>query len=250
MSAVRQRPKHTPGIPDPMTKPAAALLLFAALASCRSHSGYERAATTADRTAAHRENLVELRGQVGLTLDALRTLSDSPDVHPRSNRETFETFARELRNLEREAERARKSYGRMDSGAGQFFGGWGEDTAAIADADLRERADDRRKTLQASYVELSREQRDVDVALAGLVRRLDDLRIYLEHDLTAPGIAGAAEPITDALAEGARIQQRLSDVAHRTDTAQAGLEPLKAQAASQTTSHPGQASPPGAREVR
>jgi hypothetical protein len=220
-----------------MTKPAVAILLACSLVSCATSSaGYERAAGTANRTQSHRENLVDLRDQVGLTLDSLRTLSESPDVLPRSNRETFETFARELRNLEHDAESARKSYGRMDADAGRFFGGWSEDTAAIVDADLRQRAEDRRVALQASYAELSHAQRDTDVALAGFVRRLDDLRVYLEHDLTAAGIASAAKPIADALAEGALIQQSLSDLAHRADAAQAGLEPLKAQAPSQTPS--------------
>lgn len=231
---VAHRRELTPGVPQSLMKTAAAIVLACSFVSCTaSNAGYERAAATADGTQAHRENLVDLRGQLGLTLDALRTLGESPDVLPRSNRETFETFARELRNLEHDAENARKSYGRMDARAGQFFGSWNEDTAAIADADLRKRAEDRRAALQASYVELAREQRDTDVAVAGFMRRLDDLCIYLEHDLTAAGIASAAQPIADALAEGARIQQSLSDLAHRADAAQAGLEPLKAQAPSQ-----------------
>ena len=222
------------GAPMTKTSSAAALLVLASGTACTTgNAGYERAATTAERTETHREGLVKLRAQIGLTTDALRTLSENPDVLPRSNRETFETFARELRNLELQAERTRKSYGRMDAGAGRFFDGWVTDTAGITDADLRTRAEDRRAALQASYVELAKDQRETDEALAGFVRRLDDLCIYLEHDLTTAGIASAREPIARALDEGSKIQQRLGDLVHDAEVAGAGLEPLKAQAPSQ-----------------
>lgn len=215
-----------------MSRIAPLLLALAAASACAS-SGYERASATADKTSAYRENLVRLGQQVGLTTDALRALSENPGDSPRSNRETFETFARELANLEARAERSRETYGRMDGRAESFFGGWSEDAAQITDADLKKSAETRRTTLQASYEELAQGQEAADQALARFVRVLTDLSLYLENDLTAAGIAQARSTIQKALADGAALQVQLGDQVRATDEAGGALAPLKDLAPSQ-----------------
>src|SRR5262245_8858300 len=96
--------------------------------SCHgSRAGYQPAPSTSDRTAVYREDLVGMRDQVGLCASALRALRDNPSDSPHSNKETFETFSRELSNLKARAESARKDYGRMDARAELFFGSWIEE---------------------------------------------------------------------------------------------------------------------------
>lgn len=207
-----------------------------ACASCfLPRSGYERASATADRTAAYRDNLVRLRTQVGLTTSSLRALTENPGDSPRSNKETFQTFARELANLEALAGRSRRTYGRMDARAELFFGQWITDTAAITSSELKQSAEERRTALQASYDRLAQGQLDLDQALERFVRELSDLCIYLEHDLTAAGLSSAQIPVDEAFADGAALQERLSELAHATDEARAGLQPLQALAPSQAT---------------
>src|SRR5262245_27794980 len=214
-----------PGIP--------ALLLVLPLAGACAYSGYERARATADKTAAYREDLEHLRAQVGLTTGALRALSENPGDSPRSNRETFETYARELANLEAAGASARKTYGRMDGRAESFFGGWTTDTAEIADADLKHSAEERRAALQANYARLAEGQQGVERALAGFVDDLHDLRTYLEHDLTAAGIASARATIAKTFQNGAALEERIAAQARATDAARGSLEPLKELAPSQ-----------------
>lgn len=200
--------------------------------ACAS-SGYERASATADKTSAYRHNLVQLGQRVGLTAEALRALSENPGDSPRSNQETFETFARELSNLESSAERARKTYGRMDGRAESFFGSWTEDAARITNADLKKSAETRRSALQANYEKLAQGQLAADQALAHYVQTLTDLSLYLEHDLTVAGIASARGTLRSALAEGAALQQRLGEQVRATDEAGNALAPLKDLAPSQ-----------------
>jgi len=217
----------------PLLLPFAVLAALAAPACLGSRAGYERASRTADRTATYREHLVRLRDQLGLTAEALGTLRASPDVLPRSNRETFQTFARELTNLDSAVERTRKDYGRMDEGALIFFGGWVSDTAAIQDADLKKRAEERRIALQANYQKVAQGHGELDAALTRHLRELEDLRVYLETDLTPAGITSVDDRIARALAVSSELQERVSDQAHATDAAQSGLTPLQAQAPSQ-----------------
>ena len=171
--------------------------------------------------------------QVGLTTEALRALSDNPGDSPRSNLETFETFKRELANLEARAAHSRKTYGKMDGRAATFFGGWNEDAALITDADLKQSAEARRTALQANYRKLAEGHGAADQASGRFVRTLTDLRLYLEHDLTAAGIASAKGSIQKALAEGAALREQLHQQVRATDEARDAIAPLKDLATSQ-----------------
>ncbi|NOT30301.1 MAG: DUF2959 family protein [Planctomycetes bacterium] len=204
-----------------------ALPLVVSFALACASSGYERASATADRTAAYRDNLVRLREQVALAVEALRALSENPGDSPRSNKETFETYTRELANLEAASKRSRQTYGRMDGHAESFFGGWSEDTARITNADLKHSAEERRAVLQANYERLAQGKLEADLALAGFVGELTDLSLYLEHDLTAAGIASARSTIEKAFANGATLQDQLGVQVRATDSARAALAPLK-----------------------
>lgn len=203
---------------------------FLVLGACASRSGYARASATAEKTETYRDMVVRTREQVGLASDALRALAENPGDSPRSNQETFQTYARELINLESLALLARTTYGKMDARAELFFGGWTEDAAQITDAELKQSSDARRTALKANYEKLSGGQREADQALGHFVRQLSDLRLYLEHDLTADGIASAKKTIDKALADGAALQERLSALAHTSDEARTALAPLRAQA--------------------
>lgn len=204
--------------------------LVAPLACCAGacqSSGYERAGAAADKATTYRENLVRLREQVAMASEALRALSENPGDSPRSNQVTFQTFTRELANLEGSAKRSRKNYGRLDGRAEDFFGGWSQDTAQITDADLKLSAEQRRAALEANFVALEQGQLEVDQALAQHVQALTDLRLYLEHDLTAAGIASARPTLSKVFASATALEGRIQAQIRATDAAHDALEPLK-----------------------
>ena len=208
------------------------LLALAIAAGCQSgRTGYERASTTSRRIAAYRDNADRLREQIGLTIGSLQTLAQSPNVAPRSSAETFQTFERELANLEDLAASSRKLYGKMDARAQEFFGKWIEESATIENADLERRADERREAVQASYKKIAEQRLPTDQALARLLDELGDLRTYLEQDLTAPGLASAKDLIEKASQESARVQELLSEITQAADAAREALAPMEAQAA-------------------
>lgn len=196
------------------------------LASCAS-SGYQRASSTAERTGSYQEELQELRAQVGLATEALRALCENPAGSPRSNPETLQTFRLELAGLERRAARTHKLHGKADAHATAFFAGWSADTAALTSAELKAGAETRRRALEASYGELEQGQAALDTALARLLGELRELALYLEHDLTAAGMASARRPIQAAFVNGALLQDQIEAQAAVARRAAAQLEPLK-----------------------
>ncbi|HEX6886079.1 MAG TPA: hypothetical protein VF530_22085 [Planctomycetota bacterium] len=196
------------------------------LAGCAS-SGYQRASDAADRTGSYHEELIRLRAQVGLAIDALRALSENPAGSPRSNPETLQTFRLELAGLERRAERVRTLHGKADAHAEAFLTGWSTDTAALTGAELKQGAETRRKALEASYVELEQGQAALDRALAELQRELGELALYLEHDLTAAGMGSARKTIQAAFVDGALLQDQIEAQAVRAQRTAIQLAPLK-----------------------
>lgn len=207
---------------------AALLLSLVTTPGCRTGSGYERASATSRRVSDFRENTVRLGEQIDLTTASLRTLAESPGVAPRSSTETFETFERELANLEHLARDFRKLYGRMDARAQEFFGHWIEDSAAIESAELRKRADERRAALQATYRRIGAEKLSVEQALSRLLDDLRDLDLFLEQDLTASGLVSARDLIEKAVQDGARVQGLLEETARAADETREALAPLEA----------------------
>jgi DUF2959 family protein len=205
--------------------PLALPLLF--LGSACQSSGYARAGKAADKAEDYRDDLMRLREQVASASEALRALGENPGDSPRSNQGTFQTFERELANLEDTASRAREDYGRMQDRAQLFFGTWNEDAARVTDADLKKSSEVRRSALQANFARLEQGQVEVEEAVAKHVQSLTDLRLYLETDLTATGIAMAAPTLARVVEEGEVLRQRLESQIRAADEAQASLEPLE-----------------------
>lgn len=204
-------------------------LLACLLVACQN-TGYQRARAASERTEGYGEELERLARGIGLASEALRTLAENPGDSPRSNRETFQTFERERLNVLASAEDARRAFERMDGKAERFFGAWGEDAAAIQGADLKKSAETRRAALEAHYTTLEKGQTELDQALERYLQELLDLRLYLEHDLTAAGIASAREPLARLLADGQALRERIGTQVRAADGARASLAPLKEQA--------------------
>ena len=80
---------------------------------------------------------------------------------------------------------------------------------------------------QSSNLTLSQEQRGRFRSILSDVQSLTDLRLYLETDLTATGIAMAAPTLARIVDEGEVLRQRLESQIRAADEAQASLEPLE-----------------------
>ena len=201
------------------------------LGACAS-SGYDQARTTVQRAESYGEQLGTLGERLELALEALDTLTRDPLDSPRTSRETYETFRREVANLDVQAKRVERAFGRMDAQAGTFFLDWRSETAAIVDADLKGTAESRRAVLEASFTTLSKGQVEVEAELATVTARMADLVLYLEHDLTRSGLASAREPIQRAFEESRAFLRLLEDQSAAVKAARSALEPLEAQAGS------------------
>lgn len=223
---------------SPLVSPLVLLVLGGALVplapGCQT-SGYQRAHATAKKTTSYREDLAQLGREAARASEALGTLGENPGDSPRSNQGTFRTFTRELANLEASAERIQKAYGRLDGRAELFFAGWSTDAERIASADLKASAAQRKQALEASFATLEKGQSEVAQVLERHLVSLRDLRLYLEHDLTAAGIESARPTLARVHSEGAALEQRIAAQIRAAEEAQEALEPLRELAPERAT---------------
>jgi len=207
--------------------PALVLALALAAAACRTPTAPERAGAAVDHAEDYAAVLTTLADEIDFTCETLRVLQSNA-VDPRgSNRETFETFERGVKNLAVLLGKARKSYARMDAETHAFLGTWGTDTVTLRDASLAREAETQRASLQASFEALARE----DLVLQQRVERyrleMVDLATYLGNSLTPRGFSGAQPVIERVQQDGSALRAELALLSAKVAAARAELEPLR-----------------------
>lgn len=207
-----------------------ALLATLSLAACRTPTAPERASAAFEHAEDYGAALTALADEIEFTCETLRALQANAVDTRGSNRETFETFERGVKNLAVLRDEARKEYARMNAETHAFLGSWGTDTVTLRDASLAREAEGRRASLQASFESLARE----DLALQQKVERyrleMVDLATYLGNDLSPRGFSGAATAIERAGQGGSALRAELALLATKVEAARAELEPLRANA--------------------
>ena len=209
---------------------ALALLLALSASACRTPTAPERAGAAFEHAENYGSALTALSDEIDFTCETLRVLQANA-VDPRgSNRETFETFERGVKNLAVQLGQARRSYARMDAETHAFLGTWGTDTVTLRDANLVREAETRRASLQASFEALARE----DLVLQQRVERyrleMVDLATYLGNDLTPRGFSGAQAVIERVQQGGSALRAELALLATKVEAAREELEPLGSSA--------------------
>jgi len=210
----------------------ASFCLFLALAApaCTTPTGPERAGSTLSRAEDYGASLTALADEIDFTCESLRALRANAVDSRGTNRETFETFERGVKNLAVLLARTRKGYTKMDARAHDFLATWGTDTVTLRDASLAREAEARRGALQASFEDLAR----ADLAVQQRVERyrleLADLATYLANDLSPRAFAGAQPAIERAFQDGSALRAELALLATQVEAVRAELEPLRAPA--------------------
>lgn len=212
----------------PRTPLALALLAALSFASCRTPTAPERAGSAFAHAEDYGAALTALAEEIDFTCETLRALQSNAVDARGSNRETFETFERGVKNLAVRLSEARGEYARMNADAHAFLASYGADTVTLRDANLAREAEGRRAALQATFETLARE----DLALQPKVERyrleLVDLATFLGPNLTPQGLAGAAAAIERADRSGSALRAELALLATQVEAARAELEPLRA----------------------
>jgi hypothetical protein len=216
-----------------MNRAALAFSLLLATTACATPTPPERASSAYARAEDYGTTLTALADEIDFTTETLRALQANAVDARGSNRETFETFERGVKNLAVLLERARKDYARMDTRAHAFLATFGTDEVASRDASFQRAQEERRVAIQTRFEELARE----DVALQQRLERyrqgLAELAAQLSADLSPRTFAAGQPALERAGQGGSALRAELALLAAKVEAARAALEPLRAPQASE-----------------
>jgi hypothetical protein len=176
----------------------------AVMAGCAT-TGYNQAGKMAANMQQTRQDVLDARSQVTVTINALEAVSRVQVGDPRP---VLATFSKELARLDKAAESARwRAQNIRESGA-TYFASWAEEIEAMQNPGIRANSLKRREQTIASYREVEKSLMALKDAYLPLVAGLRDIEKALLADLTKSGIA-AVQPAQKAMRQKAVELQTL-----------------------------------------
>ncbi len=168
------------------------------------------------------ESIANTKTQLLKTMDVYNgliadTATDRKDAYKKLQKEMTSTD-------ERRAEIGVRS-GEADAEAEILFKSWADSAAAIANADLRKRSEDRLAAAKASQARIKAAGQKAAELYGPVMKALQDQVTYLGHDLNATAVA-SLKP--DAAKLGTQVQElvkRIDETISTADTAIAALGP-------------------------
>ncbi len=186
-----------------------AIILASLLIIGCSHSGYERSnrfSNELDSFASRSTDTQEGINEVILTLrDLIR--QPSSDLVPQ-----FRDYRRAVSDMETEADRFSRRFDDVARAGDEYFRTWEHDTTLIESEDVRAVSDQRRSVQLERYRAVFQNAEQIEADMKPFLSKLNDVRLYLDSDLTMAGINAASPFLSDVEARGFPLRDRLEEL--------------------------------------
>jgi chromosome segregation ATPase len=146
------------------------------------------------------------------TVAALNELVErpAPDLNPQ-----FKTYTTNLGMLETSAGKVRDLAATMDTKSQEYFLQWDTQIATVQDEDIRERSEDRKKTIEANFNKIKNEYAEVRNEFKPLLADLQDIRTVLTTDLTVDGLKSINKTVKKVDDESKDVKESLQEMEKR-----------------------------------
>jgi hypothetical protein len=194
--------------------PTAAILALgvaAVLAGCAT-SPIERRERVVSDTRDTQRHIVETRAQTAATMAALNGLQGKSGDPLRLQ---YQQFDREYERLESLANDLTSQAASVRREGDELLKTWQEEAAALQDAEMRRRAEERRAERAGAYQAVANEMSQTQQTLYSFLTDLRDIRRYLQVDLTPNGVASVQDRITAANQRVGQVTQSLAQLNQR-----------------------------------
>lgn len=174
-----------------------------------SASAPDRTEDKISRMEEFRRDVGMLKGQVGAVLASLNEISSKAASGPRPAYDAY---------VDRVSETGSKTEGLLGSAAAlkargeAYFEEWGKELATITNVEIRQRAEDRRQKMKATYGKIDVSVAAAREALAPFNSDLKDIQTLLGNELTPAGISGAKDLVTKVTTQGEKVKERLDSL--------------------------------------
>jgi DNA anti-recombination protein RmuC len=113
----------------------------------------------------------------------------------------YESFSRELKELEEDQKHATSDIDEMGAAGGAYFSSWNASITQMTNPDLKQASAERRSKVMKDHQELSATLSDLGNQLQPFVSNLQDLKSFLGADLSPANVAKAGDMIQKSQAD-------------------------------------------------
>lgn len=150
--------------------------------------------------------LVQNQKQIDSTLAALTALTDpaQPDL-----RGAFSQYRDQLARLRQQSEAIKREADNMRAAREKYFGAWEERLDEIDSPTIRASAEGRRKRLRDAHEQIATASGAARDAYAPFMKDLEEIRKYLETELTAASVADLQDASAKVRASGTVVRGKI-----------------------------------------
>jgi len=172
-------------------KPFLVLALVAAAAALRAtpvaaQAGPEQTATFVKTLQGTVKAIGESRAQLQKTVTTYNSITE---MTAKDIKGAYKDLNEDVADSEKKVVDGRPKVDEMNTAAEGYFAAWKESAAAISDADLRKRSEERLADAQARFKNIAAAGKDARQSFDTLMTDVKDQSTYLGHDLNAGAIA-------------------------------------------------------------
>ena len=200
------------------------LMIFgAALVGVAQEEGVKQIQQLIKKANSTVESITDARTQLQKTMDAYNAVL-APDVKDR--RDAYKKLQKEMANADKKRAEVSTRSSEMNIEADKLFKSWEASTAAITDADLRRRSEQRLTTAKQRFGEIRTAGQSGSEHYGRFMKSLQDQVTFLGHDLN-PGAVAALKPDADKL--NAQAKELFAAIDKTTAAANDNISKLSAE---------------------
>jgi chromosome segregation ATPase len=200
-----------------------ALLLGAALQGCATQ-GHDRATSAANKMSDLRSSIVATKDAIApVSASLTELLKDTVDA-PKA----FDQFAKATDKLADATKQTQSDLADLRAEGAAYVAEWEKQNAAITDADIKESAEDRRKSLSKKLEGVTKAMDEAAGMYPPYLARMKDARTALSNDLTKAGIKSIDSTLSHLINEGADVTKALDKVVKELDATIPAFQAAKA----------------------
>lgn len=199
-----------------------AVLALAATAGAQSDEGVKQVERLVKASGNTVKAIADTKLQLTKTLDVYNALmaDDATD-----RKKLYNSLQKEMENTENRRAKISEEAATMKAEADTLFKQWTDSAAAIENADLRKKSDERLAATKASYAEIGTVGQKASDLYGPFMKDLQDQVTFLGHDLNADAVASLKPEAAKINEKAKKLIQSIDDTITTANTNIGALRP-------------------------
>lgn len=175
----------------------------------------QKAAEAAEDRQGFRDSVVQIRGQIDTTLQALNKYVESQDASARKS--ALKSYTSEVNAMGKQVDKTRDYAKKMEERGHAYFKEWEKKMKGVTNEELVASANERRTALQAQYETIENGIAQAKETSSKFWQNLQDLQKFFTSDQSADAITTSAKLVESVNADGKTIQGYIDEIVKAVD---------------------------------